>query len=298
LKKYRHYFENMAVRIFLLILKTIPYRVAVWLGGIIGGTLWSAGIRKSVSRRNIELCFPEIQSNEADRILCESYRNFVRSMVEFVLLPKLRGKTLKFVEFERPEVILALIKSQRGALMVTGHFGSWELLGASLAELGLPLDFLVGEQTNHFVDDLINGIRKDMGIGLIHMGVAARGVFKSVRKGRSVAMLSDQDSGKSTIEIDFFGHRAATPGGIGAFALKLKCPIIVGGIVRKNNSVYHRVLTEIIEPDYNSLPESKEEAVKYLTQLYTDRIENLIKKNPEMYFWPHRRFKSTLGYPK
>ena len=226
MKKFRHKIENIAIAILLFVIRILPYRCAVGLGGIIGGLIWRLGIRRKVSRFNLELCLPEITGKDADRLLAESYRNFCRSMVEFALLPKLKGKTLDYVEFDGLEQAIESAKSGTGMLLVTGHFGSWEFLGAALREAGLPLDFLVGEQTNRAVDSLINGIRESMGIGIIHMGVAARGVIKSIRSGRAVAMLSDQDAGKSPIIVRFFGHPAATPGGIGAFALKLKCHAI------------------------------------------------------------------------
>ncbi len=296
MKKIRHIIENIATVVLLFAVRSMPYRWAVALGGAIGGLIWRFGIRRKISRHNLELCLPEFEGKKADKLLAESYRNFCRSMVEFALLPKIKGGTLEFVGFDGLDKILDMTGSGQGMLLVTGHFGSWELLGAALSEAGLPLDFLVGEQTNHTVDDLINGIRSEMGIGIIHMGVAARGIIKSIRSGRAVAMLSDQDAGKSSTIIDFFGHPAATPGGIGAFAIKLRCPIAIGAIVREGKSTSHRVDIQIYLPDYDSLPEDKDRAIREITQEYTTYLENYIRENPEMYFWPHRRFKSTLGY--
>jgi len=296
MKKLRHIIENTSLSVLLFFFRLIPYRWAVSLGGVIGGLLWKLGMRKTVSRYNLELCLPEIK--EADCVLLESYRNFCRSMVEFALMPRLKGKTLDFVRFEGLDELIKLANSEKGTLLVTGHFGSWELLGAALCEAGLPLDFLVGEQTNPTVDNRINGIRSAMGIGIIHMGVAARGVIKSIRSGRSVAMLSDQDAGTSSTIVEFFGNPASTPGGIGAFALKLKCPIAVGGIVRIGKSPNHVVYVEVLYPDYESFPDDKTEAIKQITQLYTNRIEYYVEKSPEMYFWAHRRFKSTIEYPE
>jgi KDO2-lipid IV(A) lauroyltransferase len=247
---------------------------------------------------NLKLCFPEIEKDGREKILAESYRNFCRSLVEFILLPKIKGKTRDFVCFDGLEKLQELSAKKEGALLVTGHFGSWELLGAALLESGIPMDFLVGEQTNRAVDDLINGIRSEMGIGLIHMGVAAKGILKAVKEGRFVAMLSDQDAGKSSVVVSFFGNPASTPAGIGAFALKLKCPIVAGGIVREGKSNRHKIFVEIIRPDYDNLPQEKEEAIKKVTQIYTERIEHYVREFPQMYFWAHRRFKSTIEYPK
>jgi len=293
----RQKIEYLTLKVLLFFLRILPYSWAIALGGFIGKILWSFGIRRKVSIFNIELCFPKTDKKENYKILKSSYKNFCMSMVEFALLPKIKNRTKEFVEFDGLDKILELSASGRGALLVTGHFGSWELLGAALCESGVPLDFLVGEQTNPAVDDFINSIRSHMGIGLIHMGVAAKGVIKSIRDGRSVAMLSDQDAGRSSTIVDFFDIPASTPSGIGAFSIKLKCPIVVGGIVRQGSSIKHKVFIEVIEPDYSSLPDNKEEAIKKITQLYTNRIEHYVRMFPEMYFWAHRRFKSTMKYP-
>lgn len=295
-KKFRHKIENFVLAIMLGIVRILPYRLAIGLGAAIGGLLWRLRIRRDISIKNFRLCLPEYDNKTARKILWRSYRNFCRSMVEFALLPTLKGRTLDYVEFTNLNEVIRLAENGRGMLLVTGHFGSWELLGAALCEAGLPLDFLVGEQTNPTVDDMINGIRSEMGIGIIHMGVAARGVFKSVKSGRAVAMLSDQDAGKSSTVVQFFGNAAATPGGIGAFAIKLKCPILTGGIVRQKDPIKHVVKTKVLYPDYDNLPDDKNAAITEITQLYTDELEAIVREHPEMYFWPHRRFKSTVGY--
>lgn len=298
MKKLRHAFEYVLMKIILFPLNILPKNFAVALGGFFGGILWSLGVRRKVSRFNLKLCMPELDCFKADKILRESYKNFCRSMVEFAILPRYKGNTAKFVKLEEAGEVLNLAKSGEGALLVTGHFGSWELLGAALCEAGVPLDFLVGEQTNPSVDGFINGVRAKMGIGIIHMGVAARGIIQSVKGGRMVAMLSDQDAGKSSVIVNFFGNPASTPQGIAAFALKLKCPIVFGGIFRKDSSISHTVFAQVLRPDYSNLPNDKDEAIREITQVYTSKLEEVIRQAPHLYFWPHRRFKRTLEYPK
>ena len=296
MKKIKHAIEYAAMTALLLPLRILPFRWSVAIGGAAGGLLWRLGIRRSVSRFNLHLCLPEFEGKAADRVLCESYRNFCRSMVEFALLPRLRGRTGDFVEIKDLESLRAMVAKGVGALMVTGHFGSWELLGAALCEAGVPLDFLVGEQSNAAVDNFINNIRASMGAGIIHMGVAARGVIKAVRSGRMVAMLSDQDAGKSSVVVNFFGHPASTPQGVAAFGFRLKCPIVFGSIYRVGKTTHHVIESEIVFDDYEGLPEKKEDAIRQITQIYTDRLEEAVRRAPQMYFWAHRRFKHTMKY--
>ncbi|HHS50470.1 MAG TPA: hypothetical protein ENN07_05080 [candidate division Zixibacteria bacterium] len=297
-KKIKHTFEYCAILILLLPLRILPVKLSVAIGGICGGLLWKFGVRRVVSRFNISLCFPEYDNKKIDDILEESYKNFCRSMVEFALLPKMRNNISRLATFPKSDELMKMAETGEGSIFVSGHFGSWELMGAAVAGLGIPVDFLVGEQSNPAVDSFINRIRAKMGVGIIHMGVAARGVIQSVRNGRTVAMLSDQDAGRSAVIVDFFGHKVSTPQGVAAFALKLKCPIVLAATYREGNSIRHRIETEIIRPDYSSLPPEKADAIRVITQEYTNHLEQAIRRAPQMYFWPHRRFKHSVEYPK
>jgi KDO2-lipid IV(A) lauroyltransferase len=128
------------------------------------------------------------------------------------------------------------------------------------------------------------------GVGLIEVGVSARGVIAALRKGRAVAMLSDQDAGADGVIVDFLGRPASTPKGPAAFALKTGCPIFVISFVR--NELDKHVLY-IEGPIIMKKTEDKEKDIKQLTQAYTDIIEKYVKLHPDHWFWAHRRWKTT-----
>jgi KDO2-lipid IV(A) lauroyltransferase len=173
---------------------------------------------------------------------------------------------------------------------VAGHFGSWELMGAAVSQRGYPLDFLVGEQHNLLVDNLMNDYRRSMGIGIIKMGVAAKGIMKALKENRFVAMLSDQDAGSDGTVVEFFHRPASTPKGPAAFALKMDAPIIMAFIIRESKKK-QRIVIE--KPMFGERTSDKEEDIRKLTQTYTQKLEEYIIKYPDHWFWPHRRWKST-----
>jgi KDO2-lipid IV(A) lauroyltransferase len=136
----------------------------------------------------------------------------------------------------------------------------------------------------------MNDYRKRMGIGIIKMGVAAKGIIKALRSNRFIAMLSDQDAGTDGTVVEFFGRPASTPKGPAAFALKMNAPIIMAFIVRESRGKQKIVLEK---PIFGKNTPDKEEDIKNLTQAYTSLLENYIRKYPDHWFWPHRRWKST-----
>ena len=288
--------EYWALWLVLTIIYNIPYRWAMKIGELAGKLLWKMGVRASVSRKNIEIALGDVYlPYERDEILKNSYVNFCRSMVEYALLPRL-GKNCvhRLVRFDGEEIFRDVADSGSGAIMITGHFGSWEMLGAALAASDFPVDFLVGRQRNKLVNEFMNSTRSKMGIGLIHIGVAARGVLTAVKKGRMVAMLSDQDAGHAGIETEFFGHTVLTPAGPAAFILRTKAPLLMGFIVRNDDNETHTAYLERL-----NLPQptgDKDKDIQAITQVYTDRIAYYIERYPDMWFWAHKRFKASIEY--
>ncbi|MCK4427671.1 MAG: lysophospholipid acyltransferase family protein [candidate division Zixibacteria bacterium] len=122
------------------------------------------------------------------------------------------------------------------------------------------------------------------------MGAAAKGIIKALRNNRFVAMLSDQDAGNDGTVVDFFNRPASTPKGPAAFALKMNAPIIMGFIIRESREKQKVVIEK---PIFIDKSKNKEDNIQSLTQAYTSVLEEYIRKYPDHWFWPHRRWKST-----
>ncbi|UCC79209.1 MAG: lysophospholipid acyltransferase family protein [Candidatus Zixiibacteriota bacterium] len=290
--KTRYKIEYLAVLTLIIVLNLVPYRLALMFGDFIGFLAFSViRIRREVTLDNLKKSFGDKYSDsEYRKIAAGSYRNIARGFIEYGLFPKLSKRDLsEYLCIEGEENIKKIKDSGRGAVLVTGHFGSWELMGAFIARRGWPIDYLVGEQHNLLVNKLMNDHRRLFNIGLIEMGVAARGVFKAVKEGRMVCMLSDQDAGNDGVVVDFLGRPASTPKGPAAFAIKTGAPLACGFIVR--NGARQKI---IVEPVIEFHPSgSKENDIKKLTQIYTSLIEKYVRRYPDHWFWPHRRWKST-----
>jgi len=292
---FKHKLEYLGLRIIIFLLQLIPHRLALTLAGVAGKILWIIGIRRKVSQKNFQWGFRnKYSADERDKILSRSYSDFCKSMVEFARLPKIKNKIGKYIHIEGIERLHKLAEQNIGALLITGHFGSWELFGLALANAGIKLDILVGTQRNRLSDEFLIKYREKLGIGVIGVGVASRGILRSLKSGRMVAILADQDAGKSGIIIDFMGNPASTAPGTATFAMKMNSPIAVGYIVRNPDGITHSALVkEIIYPSlYNDYPDE----IHHITQKFSDILAEGIEKYPSQYFWAHRKFKSTYSY--
>ena len=292
-KRIRHRLEYWLTLSISYCAQLLPYRFALFLGEIIGDIAFSVvKFRRRVALKNLRNCFKDKSIRELKRIARGSYRNLGKSLIEYALFPRLVKKNLlDLVEFDHIEYFEQAFKGGKGAVLLTGHFGSWELMGAAISRMGYPIDFLVGEQHNLLTDRLMNSYRMSMGVGIIKAGTSAKSVIKALRNNRFVAMLSDQDAGKDGVLVDFFNHPTSTPKGPAAFVLKTQAPIIMGFIIR-NSGKKQKVFLRIFRAYQSS--DNKEQDIKQLTQMYTSILESYIRKYPDHWYWIHRRWKSTL----
>jgi KDO2-lipid IV(A) lauroyltransferase len=291
-KRFRHRLELLGASLLGRLPRLLPYRWSVKAGGLLGLLAFDLfRIRRRVTLENIGRALGDtMSSGELVRTGRRAYVNFAKSMVEFVSLPRLGGgKLRRIVRMHGWEHLEGALEEGKGLMAVTGHFGSWELLGAAAVAYGAPVDFVVGEQTNSLVDDYINGLRESAGIGIIPMGISVRKVFGSLKRNRVVAILIDQDARKMGVFVDFFSIPASTFPGAAQFAHRMGCPIVFCRIVRNRDESHDAYFNPAVIPDSAADGESE---VMRLTAEITLQLEKAIRENPDQYFWAHRRWKT------
>lgn len=282
--------EYAAVRGALSLAARAPLDAGRRVGAVFGRVAFDAArLRRSTSVANAAASLG-VSTHEATKIARASYENLGRCLLEYAAFARLtRAEVIDLVEFEGMENMRRVVAQGKGGILVAGHLGNWELMGACLAAHGLPIQFLVGEQTNARVDDVMNELRRRQGIGIISRSLALRKVMQALADNQIVAILTDQDARKGGVVVDFLGRPAATVRGPALFAIRRGCPIIPCFIWREG--ARHRAM---VETPMLPLPiDDEDEAIRELTERYTDRITARVREHPADYFWPHRRWKTT-----
>jgi KDO2-lipid IV(A) lauroyltransferase len=172
-------------------------------------------------------------------------------------------------------------------MLVSGHFGSWELNGASIGRAGFPITVVAKQQSNPYVDAWIQRNRENMNMRIIAPGAPVRHILRALKNGETVGLISDQDAGKRGVFVNFFGRPASTPQGAAELALKYGLPVVMIMTARTSPGKYRSLAREIEVRD--------DDTVETLTQRYTASIEEIIRQYPEQYFWMHRRWKTQPG---
>ena len=176
----------------------------------------------------------------------------------------------------------------RGAIVMSGHYSNFELLGAWVGRLN-PVDFVVQPLSNPGAERVIHRLRAEAGVGCLRTSDGTRPIYAALAAGRWVAFLSDQDARRRGLFVPFLGIPASTPVGAARLSLKTGAPIIMGFVKRRPDGRFDLEVHGPLEPPPD--PESPD-AVRYLTALHVACLEARVRERPELWFWLHRRWKT------
>ena len=287
-----HRLEHLVVVSVAAVVIRLPEAAAVALGAALG---WIAGsllrIRRGVVRENLARAFPERSPSWHRRVTRASYRHFGREVVSLIrfghMLPaEVRARC----EVEGLELIQGPLARGQSVMVLAGHFGNWEIGGVSLTAWGIPVDAVARRQSNPLFDEYVNRARGRLGLGVIYQHEATRRVMKCLRDSRVIALVADQNFTGEGVFVDFFGFPASTVRGPGVLAIRTGVPVLFADPRRLPGSkVRYRVrLSPIVYEPADDL----EEDVRRLTGAYVASLEEVIRENPEQYFWFHKRWKT------
>ncbi len=192
---------------------------------------------------------------------------------------------------EGDEIAQHYISQGRGGVGLSAHFGCFELLAAYLVRRGYPIT-VIGRMPNYpWLGYLIDSVRKSYGVRTAWRSDQAsiKSLLKSLREGRFLAVLIDQDTNIESQHSPFFGLPAACPIGPIRLALQFKLPVLTSIIVRTGPLESH-VITEDIAYD-----PADPNAAQFILDTYHQRLEKLIHKYPDQWLWWHRRWRRRPG---
>jgi KDO2-lipid IV(A) lauroyltransferase len=178
----------------------------------------------------------------------------------------------------------------KGVILVTGHYGNWEIAAATVASRGIPIGAIVRRQGNRLVDARLNELRRRLGVETIYQSEAPSRVPRLLRRNGVVGIVGDQDARRSGVFVPFFGRPASTHRGPAVFALKLGAAVFSCVARRRpGEGVTYDVMGERVPVVRTGDLEADTHA---LTADLAARLEAQVRVAPEQYFWFHRRWKT------
>jgi len=192
------------------------------------------------------------------------------------------------IDIEGADRVNQAYQQGRGVLLITGHFGYWEVQGVTLPLHTRPSSVLARPLDNPYLHEMLEGIRRRTGNGVIYRQGAVRKILRELAANRGVAMLIDQHlNTPDAIYVDFFRRPAATTSALGALAARTGAAVIPAFGFPISDGRYRLVFDHPIEPPRDETPE----AIREFTQRCTDVLEMYVRRNPELWLWMHRRWR-------
>lgn len=262
-------------------------------GKILGGLTWAVvpRRRKRLAYDNIVRCL-KVDDREAERIAKASWVQFGPMLMEVLRYPELIKDDYikKYVTIDGLEYLQEAIDKQQGAVIATSHSDSWELMGAALAQYGVPLVGVAKKQKDGAMDRFINEYRTLVGMHITYTS-GVREMFKMIKEGWMIGLITDQDpSLRDGIILDFFDRKTNCFTGPATIARSQGAPIFHGQITHRPDGGHH---ITIYPPIYVERSKDKKGDIRKATQEVMDLLEGHIRSYPEDWFWLHDRWKSV-----
>jgi Kdo2-lipid IVA lauroyltransferase/acyltransferase len=291
------YLIYLFLRGFSLFINLLPEDFALWVGRQLGRMVFYLDRRhRKVALENLRTAFgQEKNGRELYAIAQRTFQNLGMMTVEFFRIPRMDAETFKKrVKIEGLEKALSLLEKKKGALLLIGHFGNWELMGLMSKVIGNPIMVIAKPmKKNRWVDQYISEIRNAAGLEVISNIRASRKVMQALSQNRVVGILIDQRAKRSEgIWVDFFGRKAPTTPGLAVLAMKTGAPVLPVFMIR-NGFQNHRLL--IKEPLQLVHTRDIKKDVEANTQLFNDTLESMIRQYPDQWFWVHQRWERKRG---
>jgi len=280
-----------ALHLLSLVPDFVLYELGIaggWLGYLLDGRHARIGLR------NLALAFPEKSLRERKRILRSSYVNLGLSAAEYIRLGGFFYRRLRErVKYSRFEYWAKMNRRYpgKGAIILTAHFGNFELLPAAHALHGYSITLVHHTQRFLAGDALMTYVRERVGIKVIRKHAAARAVLKSLRAGDLVGIPFDQNAKRSeAVFAPFFGEPAATSSGLARLVAIAEVPVVPVFLLRERNRGLHRI--EILDEIPIQRSEDPSADIEENTRRFTSAIEDFVRRHPNQFLWTHRRYRT------
>lgn len=247
---------------------------------------------RSRAERHIRMAFPDLPEDQVTAMARASMQQLAMLGVEVLLAPRLitQWTWAQHMKLRKLDEAIRVLLRPKGCVMLTGHYGNWELLGYTLATLGFDIVAVMRPLDNEYLNRFLLDRRERSGLSLLYKRGATRSAEEVLESGAALCFIADQNAGSKGLFVPFFGYQASTYKSIGLLAMQHEVPIVVGCARRVGKGFKYEIcVNRIIHP-----PEwqDKPDPLVWVTEEFSRAMEDFIRVAPEQYLWIHRRWKS------
>lgn len=275
---------------FIWALSILPLRLLYIISDFIFIPMYYIiGYRKNVVRNNLQMAFPQRSKKELLIIEKKTFHHFLDVFMEMIKSFSISKKEInKRMQLKNTEILNEFHESKRSVILMAGHYANWEWAGHLNSVIGYDGYAAYKKIKNKFFDAKMKSSRTKFGAHFIAT-IEFKSLMEKHYQNKHKAMyglLSDQSPklSKTHYRNKFMGIDVPIQTGAEMLSKKYNFPVIYLKTERIKRGYYESTIKILAENprDYKDYE---------ITDLYTKALENQIRKNPEFYFWTHKRFK-------
>lgn len=288
-----------AVRVAICVVEALPRPLCErWARGLSGVLANRLRIRRSVVRENLRLAFPEMTPENHRDMAQGMWEHLLLMVVEIAHANRVIHKTTwrKHLRIHGMEEIVRTLWLDRPKVILSGHYGNFELAAYLFGLFGLRIFSVARELDNPLLDRFVTKFRESRGQRILPKKGSAPDVAQVLDENGAIGLLGDQAAGPRGCWVEFFGHPASVHKAIGVFSLSASAPVMVCSATRRHGLFDYDLRVEGIADPAAGGPETSD--LKSLSQWYTSLLEVAVRREPAQYWWVHRRWRGKPGKAK
>jgi len=225
-----------------------------------------------------------------------AFRNFGKFVIDFIRLPvTTREEVRRRLIFQQWPELDEVMASGRGMVIVTMHFGAFDLGAMSLAVYDYPTNGIGENYGYHKMDEIIHESRRKLGMTLIPSDKVGAGVFRALKRGEILAMVIDVPPPGTAISVDFLGARAEVSSIPARLARRTGAWVVPVMVVRgpERDSLVRPFMDTRCLRNFEATGDDERD-VREMTQRIMASFEAKLREYPEQWFifrpvWPELR---------
>ena len=292
---------NLLIYIFIYpliwVISILPFRVLHLISDFAYVILYYIiDYRKKIVLSNLQQTFPEKSHKELIKIQKKFYKHFVDIFIEIIKTFTISKKEItKRYKYTNINLLNDLYKDGKSVILVGSHYANWEWILNLNPSVNYQCVGAYKKVRNKYLNTKILNSRSKFGVHLVPTNKTIPLIIKNHKNNIQAiyGLLSDQSPQlkKSFYWKEFLGVKVPIHTGAEMLAKKYDMNVVYFETTRIKRGFYETTFS-LITNDAKKYPDYK------LTDIYLDKVEKQIRKQPEYYFWTHNRFKHKDKAPK
>ncbi len=292
-RKFLDFAAYSLLRSLIAVIQTMPLDMADSLCRLLARILaHRRGIRRSTFDQNMRLIFPDATPDQRQTLCRGMWHHLMLMVCEIAWAPRRLhlSNWPSVLRLRHNRVLLKHLLSERPTVLVTGHFGNFEIGGYLIGLMGFPTVTIARRLDNQPLHRYVEQFRSTHGQFMVDKDGCAPLIDRHLSRSGTLSLLADQHAGDKGCWSKFMGADASCHKALALFALTSGAPLLVAATRRAGRPMYFETdCFAVADPQHD--PDGICSGVRGLTQWYNHRLAEAIAPAVQQYWWVHRRWR-------